>query len=110
MLISTLIQYFPQIYETFRYKHSGSVSVITLAIQAPGNLAVVIYQLLSGSTVATWLPFLSSFIQQSILIVEIFYFDCIKKNNNSEKHQEDNDDKKNLLDDTYSLIQSHETM
>lgn len=50
--------------------------MITLAIQAPGNLAVVIYQLLSGAHAATWLPFLSSFIQQSILIIEIAFFDC----------------------------------
>ena len=92
--MSTVVQFFPQIYATFVHKTAGSVSVVTLAIQAPGNLAVVIYQLLSGSALATWLPFMSSFVQQTILITEIAFFDCFwnkrKKNEASLLSEEDN--------------------
>jgi uncharacterized protein with PQ loop repeat len=79
VILSTLVQYIPQIYTTYKNRSGGSISVITLAIQAPGNLAIVLYQLLAHSTIATWLPFLSAFVQQTILIIEICVFHYCKQ-------------------------------
>ena len=103
-----MVQYFPQIVATFKYKTAGSVSLVTLAIQAPGNLAVVIYQLLAGSSLPTWLPFLSSFVQQTILIIEILVFDCIKKKENQrDEIVSEEDDENNKV---HILIQSKDTL
>lgn len=79
VFLSTFIQYAPQIYSTFQLKAAGSVSIVTLLIQAPGTLVVIIFQILAGSSIYTWLPFVSILIQQTILVIEILVFEFLAR-------------------------------
>eukprot|EP00026_Physarum_polycephalum_P011719 Phypoly_transcript_11960.p1 GENE.Phypoly_transcript_11960~~Phypoly_transcript_11960.p1 ORF type:complete len:321 (+),score=45.38 Phypoly_transcript_11960:112-1074(+) len=74
-VVFLMIMYIPQLYTTFKAKHTGSLSVVTLLIQAPGSLVVVYFDAIeSHLSWTTWVPFLVSAIQQFILIFMCFYY------------------------------------
>ncbi|KAJ3426040.1 pq loop repeat protein [Anaeramoeba flamelloides] len=83
--IIVLFQWIPQIYSTYKFKGAGSVSVITLAVQAPGgfiNLAFMIF--ISKEKFSTWFSFFVNTIQVIILLTMIIYYHLkskIKKKN-----------------------------
>ncbi|KAJ3429787.1 pq loop repeat protein [Anaeramoeba flamelloides] len=73
--IIVLFQWIPQIYSTYRFKGAGSVSVITLAVQAPGgfiNVAFMIF--ISKEKFSTWFSFFVNTIQVIILFTMIIYY------------------------------------
>lgn len=71
--ISTLIMfslhYAPQIWETFRLKRVGSLSLVTLSIMCPGTF-VWTYFLANGSNASPsiWIPYLTVGIMQAVLL------------------------------------------
>jgi len=70
-----VIMYIPQLYTTFKAKHQGSLSLVTLFIQAPGSLAIVYFDAVQNHLSWTsWVPFLVSAIQQFILITMCIYY------------------------------------
>jgi len=74
--IVTFIQWSPQIYKTFVNKSVGSFSILMLLIQAPGSIIIVYFLIfISHEGVSTWLSFVSSTIQQIILLVLLIYYD-----------------------------------
>lgn len=73
-----MVMYVPQLYTTFKVKHTGTLSVLTLMIQCPGSLAVVYFDFFQNHmSWTTWAPYLVSAVQQFVLIIMCFYY---KKN------------------------------
>lgn len=69
------IHWAPQIYLTYKSKATGQLSIITLMIQVPGAFLVIYFQAsLYGESVSTWISYLSSGLQQAILLVMCFYY------------------------------------
>lgn len=77
---TTLLQLWPQIYRTWRQKTAGSISLLTQAIQCPGNLLVVIFQASAGNSWYVWMPFLNAGVQQLILCILIVWYDYMPCN------------------------------
>mmetsp|Transcript_15874 Transcript_15874/g.62022 ORF Transcript_15874/g.62022 Transcript_15874/m.62022 type:complete len:279 (-) Transcript_15874:40-876(-) len=76
VICSTMVQFWPQIYRTFRNKKSGSISSTTLWIQCPGNFIVAAFQIASGSGWVVWIPFLNVGVNQLVLLGFVMYYDC----------------------------------
>eukprot|EP00698_Gefionella_okellyi_P007670 TRINITY_DN1876_c0_g1_i1.p1 TRINITY_DN1876_c0_g1~~TRINITY_DN1876_c0_g1_i1.p1 ORF type:complete len:232 (-),score=33.13 TRINITY_DN1876_c0_g1_i1:58-753(-) len=72
---ATVIQWMPQIITTLIRKSKGVLSVPMLLIQAPGTALVVIFQAgINRAALTTWLPFLFSCVQQTVLLIICFVF------------------------------------
>ncbi|KAJ3441744.1 pq loop repeat protein [Anaeramoeba flamelloides] len=70
-----IFQWMPQLYSTYKFKGAGSISVITLVIQAPGglvNLAFLIF--VSKEKFSTWFSFFTNNVQLFILLSMIIYY------------------------------------
>ncbi|KAL0248098.1 hypothetical protein GEMRC1_003335 [Eukaryota sp. GEM-RC1] len=70
-LVSTVInvlQFLPQIVETFNRKSVGSLSPILFLIQAPGAAIMLVFLIISGENISTWLSYFTSATQQFILL------------------------------------------
>eukprot|EP01094_Clydonella_sp_ATCC50884_P007132 TRINITY_DN16311_c0_g1_i1.p1 TRINITY_DN16311_c0_g1~~TRINITY_DN16311_c0_g1_i1.p1 ORF type:complete len:323 (-),score=81.03 TRINITY_DN16311_c0_g1_i1:118-1086(-) len=75
---STLIQWLPQIWETFKTKTGGELSMLMLAIQAPGTAMIAIFQGVAyDQNFVVWGPYLVTTAQMSFLIALIIYYDRI---------------------------------
>ena len=88
ILVFFLIHYMPQIYECYRIKSAGSISLITLAIMTPGSIIFTIYLALQGSYFTTnkdtsnpmvWIPYLIVGIMQAILLGMGIYYERKKR-------------------------------
>ena len=67
--VSNMVQWLPQIISTLRAGKVGSLSVLMLALQVPGGVAVVIFNtVVTPSSITTWGPFLLSAAQQFLLL------------------------------------------
>lgn len=86
ILIFFLIHYFPQIYETYRIKEAGSISLITLSLMCPGTFGWTIYLAVQGKTTGSpddtqagnpmvWVPYLIVGIMQAVLLGMGFYYE-----------------------------------
>jgi uncharacterized protein with PQ loop repeat len=72
---STFLIWLPQIYSVYRLKSGGSLSVLMLLLQAPGALAVAIYQgFLQREGWGVWVPYLAVFTQEVIILLQILYY------------------------------------
>lgn len=59
--LTIIAQWIPQMYTTYKTKGPGSLSVITLVINAPGSFLNVILQFSANPAgVSVWLPYLFS--------------------------------------------------
>ena len=73
--VANIIQWIPQIYLTYAAKRVGSMSILLVAIGAPGNFLILLFlAFVSRESVSTWLPNLSAAIQQSILLVLLIIY------------------------------------
>jgi len=72
--ILTLTQWIPQIYTTWILQQAGSLSLPMLFIQLPGSILVIYFQIIVGSDLTTWFPYVVTFLSQGILIAMCFYF------------------------------------
>jgi len=87
-LILLVIQYIPQIYLTHLKKEAGSLSIPMLVLQAPGSFAVVYFQaIMSHSSWTTWSPYLSTAIQQFLLIGQCAFYYCQKRKQKTQQEQ-----------------------
>eukprot|EP00698_Gefionella_okellyi_P013834 TRINITY_DN3817_c0_g1_i1.p1 TRINITY_DN3817_c0_g1~~TRINITY_DN3817_c0_g1_i1.p1 ORF type:complete len:365 (+),score=32.54 TRINITY_DN3817_c0_g1_i1:87-1097(+) len=82
-LVATIVnvaQWLPQIYRTFRLKSRGSLSIVSLCISAPGvTVTVVFLVFISHDSISTWMPFLTSAIQQFILLGMLIYYTVLER-------------------------------
>ena len=63
-----LVSWIPQILHTYRIKSAGSVSVVSLAIQAPQTLMLVVLLILDGQKITIVAPAIVSFTCMSIIV------------------------------------------
>ncbi|KAG9394838.1 PQ loop repeat [Carpediemonas membranifera] len=78
--ISGVIQWAPQIWRTFRAKQSGSLSLAMLLMSAPGSYVITFfYAVISRENWTSYLSYLFGAIQMTIIVLEILYYDYLKK-------------------------------
>jgi uncharacterized protein with PQ loop repeat len=83
ILVFFLLHYIPQIYECWRIKSPGSISLITLGIMCPGTFAWTAYLALQGdftnnkdtSNPMVWIPYLIVGVMQGVLLGMGIYYD-----------------------------------
>lgn len=81
--IFIIIQFLPQIYKLYINKCQGSLSKITSFLLAIGNIIPFFYIIISStSDVTTYLPYIISFILQSIIFCQIVYYEKKTKKQN----------------------------
>lgn len=59
----------PQIYQLLKTKEQGSLSLLMFILQTPGNIMIIIAQILYRQSWTTWITYLVIFIEQSIIVV-----------------------------------------
>jgi len=73
--VCNIVTWLPQIWQTYRLKSPGALSVGMLLLQAPGALVVIIFQgILEHKGPQTWAPYVATGTQQTILIVMCLYY------------------------------------
>ena len=76
--ITCIFTFLPQLMETYRIKSTGSLSIISLAFQAPGSFLVFFYQNIILKTPFTiGFPYLISGILQTALVLLSYYYERI---------------------------------
>lgn len=89
--------YLPQIYVLLRDKNNGNVSILMYALQTPGNLFLIVFQILFGNPITTWITYLVVLFEQLTILVLLLFFhfskaDFVNYEENlkfDEKEQED---------------------
>ncbi|KAN0035491.1 hypothetical protein ACTA71_004763 [Dictyostelium dimigraforme] len=89
-LVLVFIQWIPQIYTTWVTDEIGSLSLVSVCIQAPGSFLVVFFQIEAKQNWSTWVPYLATGIQMIILIcICVYYIIRDKKKNKKLKEEKD---------------------
>lgn len=79
--VTIIFQWSPQIVTTFVHKGPGALSILTLAISAPGSILTFISLLFARKSASVWLPYILSATQQIIIISMALFFRFRKKQN-----------------------------
>ena len=92
--LSVVTQYVPQIYSLYLTKNAKNLSVVTYILLAGGNFVSFLYLTFqSASDSTTWLPYLICLIMQSLLCVQIIYYEQRSRHLNvSIQYDRDNSD------------------
>ena len=82
--------YIPQIYILYKNKSGGNVSMLMYIVQTPGNLVIIIFQIMFNSPVSTWITYVIVLIEQFIILFLLIYYGyCyVDINLNIEKEEE----------------------
>ncbi|EGC28566.1 hypothetical protein DICPUDRAFT_90885 [Dictyostelium purpureum] len=73
-MVLVFLQWIPQIYTTIIANEIGSLSLVSVCIQAPGAFLVMYFQIDSKQNWSTWVPYLATGIQMIVLIVICVYY------------------------------------
>jgi uncharacterized protein with PQ loop repeat len=77
---ATVVQWAPQIYEVYKNKGPGSLSLLMLLLQAPGALACAILQgVFYQEDWTTWVSYLCMFVQEAIIICQLAFYHFRKR-------------------------------
>ena len=80
--ITCIVCLLPQIYKTYKEKQIGNLSIMSLALQAPGSFIVFVYQYyIIHAPISIGIPYLFGFILQVILLAECIYYTRYYKKN-----------------------------
>jgi cystinosin len=80
------IVWIPQIYTLWKNNNRGSLSPLMFIFQTPGNIVIIIFQaVLFEQSVSTWITYLITCIEQSLILALITYY-YIRDRNNVELH------------------------
>ncbi|KAL0228397.1 hypothetical protein RCL1_004540 [Eukaryota sp. TZLM3-RCL] len=77
--IVNLWQWIPQIVTTYKRKGSGALSIIMIAVQAPGSALMLIFLILSKASFTTWASYFTSATQQLILLYLLVFYTIRRK-------------------------------
>lgn len=81
--VCTIIQYMPQFITTCKVKESGSLSIILLAIQAPGGMLNCCFMFFANNDdITTFLSLFLGALQQFILLILCIFYDLRKRRRN----------------------------
>lgn len=73
--VLTVVQWTPQIWQTWRMQDGGSLSTLMLCLQAPGSLVIVYFLVFSSQeNWTTWLPYFVSALEQFLLLGMLVFF------------------------------------
>ena len=73
--------YLPQIYVLLRDKNNGNISILMYALQTPGNLLLIVFHILFGNPITTWLTYLVVLFEQLVILVLLLFFRFSKEEN-----------------------------
>ncbi|KAJ3427123.1 pq loop repeat protein [Anaeramoeba flamelloides] len=93
-----LFQWLPQIYSTYKFKGSGSISIITLSIQAPGGIINLIFMIfISKEQFSTWVSIFVNTSQALILLSMLIFYNYKSKLKKKKEQKKELSDHKPLL-------------
>lgn len=73
-IISCLV-YLPQIFYILKIKSRGNLSIITYALQTPGNIVIILFQaILFRAPLSTWITYVIVAIEQTIILFLMLYY------------------------------------
>lgn len=73
----------PQIYTLLKTKKFGNLSPIMYALQIPGNIITIVFQaVLFAQPVSTWITYVISCLEQTVVLVLIIIFYCKHRREN----------------------------
>lgn len=72
--VTQAVSWLPQIYMTYKVKDIGSLSILTVLVQAPGAAIVAIEMITSGQNWDSVTQYVVTFICMMVLLVECLYF------------------------------------
>ena len=79
--ICNVVALLPQIYTLIKSKKSDNLSPIMYALQIPGNIITIVFQaVLFGQPVSTWITYVISCIEQTVVFVLILVFHYRNRN------------------------------
>lgn len=67
--ICSCLVWIPQIIHLIRYKDQGSLSLVMFIIQTPGNGVIIVFQLLYHQDWTTWVSYVVTLVEQTIIII-----------------------------------------
>ena len=71
--IANGLVYLPQIYILYKSEKNGSISILMYLLQTPGNVVVIIFQILFHASVYTWITYLVVLVEQMIILSLLLY-------------------------------------
>ena len=87
--VAMAFSWIPQIITTYKMKDVGSLSVLTVLLQAPGSAIVCVTMIINGQNFTSISPFAVSFICLSVLLVLCIKYEHIDKRKNKKKKDSD---------------------
>ena len=72
-VLSSII-WLPQLVKLARSKDPGSLSMLMLVIQTPGNLVIIAFQILYQQSVSTWITYCFIFLEQAAILVLLILY------------------------------------
>lgn len=88
-IISAICSFFvwiPQIYELLKTQEQGSLSLLMFIIQTPGNLVIIILQVLYQQSWTTWITYLVIFVEQAAIVIILLVFKYRERRMRRELH------------------------
>ncbi|GMM51264.1 hypothetical protein DASB73_022220 [Starmerella bacillaris] len=115
-LSTGLIQYFPQIITTYKLKHVGSLSVVSLLIQMPGGYIWCLSLAFSkDSRWTTWIPLFAASTSQAILLILALSFMYKNRSSKDKQYDDEDGDASHLINRDHNALsdsnfRTHETL
>jgi len=72
--IFSCVVWLPQIYKLVKTQRPGSLSLAMFLMQTPGNVLIIILQILYGQSWSTWLTYVVTLAEQATIVVLLLYF------------------------------------
>ncbi|KAM9966272.1 hypothetical protein ACTFIR_006477 [Dictyostelium discoideum] len=109
-LVLVFLQWIPQIYTTWVTDEIGSLSLVSVCIQAPGSFLVVYFQIEAKQDWSTWVPYLATGIQMIVLIcICVYYLIRDRKKNKKLKKQEKDKISSNQNIENNNITENYQT-
>jgi len=84
-----VIQYTPQLVLTYQTGKAGGLSILTIAIQAPGSILFAIVQVTQGNSISTWMATAVAGAQLCFLLAMLIWFECCATGHNTQEGTND---------------------
>jgi uncharacterized protein with PQ loop repeat len=65
--------YLPQIYTLVKSKNNGNISILMYIMQTPGNLFLILFQIIFHNPITTWITYLIVLFEQLTILILLIY-------------------------------------
>ncbi len=86
----------PQIYKLLKTQESGGLSLLMFCIQTPGNIMIIILQILYRQNWSTWITYLILLLEQGTIVIILIVFK-IRENKKNKNYSENNNLLENVI-------------